>query len=180
MQTLPRVLSGLHINFFRDGTPFTVPSAGTAGRNAKPGASDPAWVYLGKILEGTSNLEIEEREVHAATPGAIRLYDVIEVSREMTLEFTCQELSPLVIEAAFGTQALTGASTQFNPLAGTGIKGWLKFQSYDSYQNLVLTVDLFCHLKLNGGLAFNRDLANPEFTARVLWAQPLTGSLISD
>jgi hypothetical protein len=179
MHTIPRVLSGLHINFYRDGTAFTVPSAGTAGRNAKPGASDPGWVYLGKILEGTANPEVEEREVHAAVPGAIRLYDVVEVSRELTLEFTCQELNPLAIEAAFGTQALTAASTQFNPLAGTGIKGWLKVQSYDSYQNLVMTVDLYCHIKLNGGLEFNRDLVNPDFTAQVLWAEPTTGSLTS-
>jgi hypothetical protein len=176
MLTLPRILSGSHIKFFRDGAAFTVPSSGTAGRSVKPGAADTGWIDLGIIEDATATPEREEREVYAPVPGKRVLFDVLETSNQLNLQFTCSELSPLVLEAVFDTANLTAASTQFNPLEGATRKGWLKIQIYDSRQVLVSTVDMYVHL-VAGALSLNGEIARVEMTARLLHSTLNTGSL---
>src|SRR5437867_13369495 len=126
----PYVL-GSHAFFFRDGDAYTVPGAGTASRTAKPGATDPQWIYLGIIEEASDQLEDNEIEVYAPSPGRLRLWDIINTKDKLGFKFTTSELGPLALETLYRTLPLTSASTQFNPLEGNTKKGWLKLQRYD-------------------------------------------------
>lgn len=150
--TLAALVLGSHLYGFRDGSAFTVPGAGTAGRTAKPGATDPAWVDLGIVEDSDANRESEEIVINAPSPGRMREYDVIEGLDKLLLTATTKECSPLALEVLFKTAVLTGASTQFNPLAGTTKKGWIKGTFYDSDDVLRLTGDLFCHWKLTAAV----------------------------
>lgn len=160
---------GTHALFFRDGDAYTVPGAGTAGRNAKPGASDPAWINVGIISESSDQRETTELEVHAPSPGLKRLYDVVEVLDKLTIKFTVDEVSPLAMEVLYRSLPLTAASTQFNPLEGKTKKGWLKLQRYDQNDVAVLIADLFVHLKVASEVNFGgSELAKIPFEAKVL------------
>jgi len=177
MLTIPRSLSGLHVQFFREGGAYTVPSAGTAGRESKPGSADTGWVNLGIVDEGEISRETQVEDIFAPVPGKRVLYDTLETQDQVTLSFTLNEVGPLTIEAALGTAALTGNSTQYNPLEGAEIKGWLKAQVYSSKGTLVSTIDLFVALRLDGAIALNASALRPQFTARVLHSSLNTGTL---
>src|SRR5436190_23748101 len=110
---------GTHVLFFREGDNVTVAGSGgtgAAGRNRKPGPTDPLWVDLGVIEESSDNLTDTEIEVYAPTPGRLRLYDVIAVKDKLALKFTTSEFGFIHAEILYRTLALTAASTQFNPL----------------------------------------------------------------
>lgn len=171
------VVLGNHAFFFRDGAAYTVPSAGTAGRSSKPGAADTGWIDLGIISSVSLQHERDEKEVFAPSPGTLRLYDIVETKRQLTLKLKCDQLSPLMFEAMWGTLALTSASTQYNPLEGTIKKGWIKLQQYGADDALVNTVDVFVALKISGEVAFGDNLVSAEFEARVLHSTLNTGSL---
>jgi hypothetical protein len=176
MITAPRII-GNHVHYFRDGDPFTVPANGLAGRNAKPAAADPAWIDFGLI----NNLEVDhertEVEIYAPTPGQLRLYDVLETKRKLTIKFECDELSALAFELAFGTAALTALTANYNPLAGAVKKGWIKVQQYDQYDALVNTVDAYVHIKSTGGLKFDDNNVKAQIEALVLHSALNEGTL---
>jgi hypothetical protein len=176
MNTAPKVI-GNHAFYFRDGDAFTVPSAGTAGRNDKPGAADTGWVDLGIINDLEFEHQREERDIFAPSPGQLRLYDVLETKRLLSARFTAQEMSPLVFELLFGTLKLTSASTQYNPLEGTVKKGWVKLQQYDEADQAFNTVDIYAHLKIGGAVAFNDQVVTAQLEARVLHSTLNTGTL---
>jgi hypothetical protein len=176
MNTAPVIL-GNHGFFFRDGASFTVPTAGTAGRTSKPGAADTGWIDLGILSEATIQHEREERDIFAPTPGVMRLYDVIETRRQLSINLTAQEMSPLAFELLFGTLALTNASTQYNPLEGATKKGWLKLQQYGQNDAIFNTVDVFVQLKVSGELSFGDNIVAAKFEARVLHSTLNTGTL---
>lgn len=169
---------GNHAFFAIEGASYTVPSSGTVGREAKPGAADTSWIDVG-VLDSVSidPTTREEVKIHAPTPGRYRLYDVLEHSNELGVSLKCKELSALVVQALFGTLTLTTASTQYNPLEGAEIRGWLKIQQYDQLDALFNTVDVFVHLKLNGALEFGRALVEPELMGSVLHSTLNTGTL---
>lgn len=171
------VILGNHGFFFRDGASFTVPSAGTAGRTSKPGAADTSWIDLGILSEVTMQHEREERDIFAPTPGVMRLYDVIETKRQLSINLTAQELSAFAFELMFGTLALTSASTQYNPLEGATKKGWLKLQQYDQGDALVNTVDVYGQIKVSGEVSVGDNIVAAQFEFRVLHSTLNTGTL---
>ncbi len=171
------IILGSHAWFFRDGGAFTVPSAGTAGRAAKPGAADTGWINLGILSEVTVQHQREERDVFAPTPGAHRLYDVKETKRQIAVNLTTVEMSPLAFELLWGTLPLTTASTQFNPLEGATKKGWLKLQQYNGDDAQFVTIDLYVHLKISGEVSMADNLVNSQYEARVLHSLLNTGTL---
>lgn len=173
------VILGNHGFFFRDGGSFTVPSAGTAGRAAKPGAADTGWIDLGIVSELNVQHDRESREVYAPTPGVLRLYDVIETKRMLSLTMTCMELSPLGFELIFGTLALTSASSQYNPLEGTTKKGWLKIQQYDQNDAIINTLDIYVQVKVTGEINFGENIVTIPIEAVVLHSTLNTGTLAS-
>ena len=177
--TTGSVIYGNHAFFFRDGAAFTVPSAGTAGRAAKPGAADTSWIDLGIVSELNVQHDREQREVFAPTPGVLRLYDVIETKRNMKITATCMEMSPMAFELIFGTLALTSASSQYNPLEGTTKKGWLKIQQYDQNDALANTLDIYVHIKVTGEINFGENIVTVPIEASVLHSTLNTGTLAS-
>lgn len=175
--TTGSIIVGSHANFFRDGDAFTTPSSGTAGRASKPAATDTAWIDLGIIRDCGITADRDEREIYAPTPGALRLYDIIETKRRLSLKLTLEEMSPLAFELMFGTLALTNSSTQYNPLEGVTKKGWLKLQQYKQDDTSFNTVDLFCHLKVDGEVKFDDNIVSVSLMARVLHSTLNTGTL---
>jgi hypothetical protein len=171
------VILGNHGFFFRDGGSFTVPSAGTASRTVKPGAADTGWIDLGILSEVTIQHEREERDIFAPTPGVMRLYDVIETKRQLSINLTAQELSPFAFELIFGTLALTSASTQYNPLEGATKKGWLKLQQYNQTDAQLNTMDVYVQIKVSGEISVGDNLVTAQFEARVLHSILNTGTL---
>lgn len=176
MNAAPRII-GNHAFFFRDGAAFTVPSAGTASRTAKPGAADTSWIDLGILRDASIQHARNEVDIFAPSPGAMRLFDVLETKRQLSVNITAEEMSPLAFELLFGTLALTTASTQYNPLEGASKKGWLKIQQYDQADALFNTVDLYVHLKVSGDVAFGDSVVAVTFEGRVLHSTLNTGSL---
>jgi hypothetical protein len=176
--TLAAMMLGTHAFFFRDGTAYTVPGAGTAARESKPGATDPAWIDMGVVAESSDSLEDTEIEIYKPAPGRLRLYDVLSTKDKLTVKFTTEEFGPFSVEALYRTLALTSASTQFNPLEGIPKKGWLKLQRYDQDDNLRVVLDLFVRLKIAGEVSMGgADLVKPQFECMVLHSTLNTGTL---
>jgi hypothetical protein len=138
MNTRPIVV-GNHAFFFPEGKAFISPSAGVCGRAAKPDAADTGWIDPGILDSLKVGKSSDKRDIFAPTPGQRRLYDVIEVNRDLKFTLSLKEASPLMFEHLFGTLPLDAASTQYNPLEGATKKGWLKIQQYDHVDALVNT-----------------------------------------
>lgn len=168
---------GNHAYFVRDGTSFTLPSAGTASRTAKPAHNDTSWIDLGIIRTASINHQRDTIDVFAPTPGTKRLQDRIETRRMLTVSLTTEEMSPLAWELLFGTLALTAASTQYNPLEGLTKKGWLKLVQYKQDDTSFNVTDLFCHLAIDGDTEFGDSVIAPVFRATVLHSTLNTGTL---
>jgi hypothetical protein len=178
MNTQARII-GSHGFFFRDGDAFTVPGAGTAGRSAKPGATDPEWIDMGVIDSSGITNTSEEREIYAPTPGQLRLYDSIPTKNKLEGKITCEELSALSWELLFGTLPLTpdGANQQYNPQAQIQKKGWLKIQQYDQSDALFNTVDIYVRIKVDGEVKFDDNIVKVNLAAMVLFSTLNTGQL---
>lgn len=179
MNTAPIVV-GNHAFIYPEGKAFTSPEAGTCGRQAKPDASDSGWIDPG-IVEGLKvQKSSEKREIFAPTPGQKRLYDIIEVKRDLKFTLSLSEASPLMFEHIFGTLPLDAQSAQYNPLEGATKKGWLKVQQYDHTDALVNTVDVFCHMEIDGEVDFSDETVSYDLTCRVLHSVLNTGTLIAN
>lgn len=161
MITEPRVL-GAHLYFFRNGADFTVPSAGTCSSTAKPGAEDSGWVDLGALKDVSVEKKSTKIELFRASPGQLRRYKVMETKKSIDITFTCQDLSDLALEATFGAAALAAGDTQFNPLEGAEIEGWLKGQIYDQEDDQWVVVDLWVCLVADGAVSLNSSDGNPN------------------
>lgn len=168
---------GTHARFFRDGVAFTLPASGTAGRNAVPGDTDPKWIDLGVISEGGVERVGEEKEVWAPSPGRLQLYDVLTTKEANNFSFKCEELSLLSFEALFGATALSDESTDFDLLEAVPLKGWLEIKYYNQNNALLLTVQAFVHMKVNGEVSFGDDIARVTFQARTLQSNYNKGTL---
>ena len=173
------IILGSHVYFVREGDAFTVPAAGTAGRNSKPGAADVAWLDLGILKDVGMTPSAQLREIMAPTPGVLRLYDVIPTARKLEIKMALQEMSALVWELLFSTLPLAaGANVQYNPNAGAAKKGWIKLQQYNGQNDaLVNTADLYVHLEVDGEVKFDDNVVAPNLKASVLHSTLNTGTL---
>lgn len=171
------IVAGNHLFFFAEGIAYTVPSSGTAAREAKPGAADTGWIDLGTVRDVGITLEGDEKETWRATPGVKRLYDVITTKRAVTIKATLEELSPTAMELIFGSLRLTSASTQYNPLEGVTKKGWLKIQQYDQTDTIFNTVDIWVRIKASGEISFGDDIVTVPIEAKSLHSTLNTGTL---
>lgn len=168
---------GAHAWFFREGASFTVPTAGTCAREAKPGADDTGWVEIGIIKDSSVNHEAERLQRFAPLPGGLRLYDEHETKSKITMKLTTDDISPLAIELLFGTLELGDASTQYNPLEGAQKRGWLKLQWYDQEDTLINTLDVWVNLFIGGEVKMGETLIDVPLTATVLHSSLNTGTL---
>lgn len=176
MTTRPMIV-GAHVFWAPEGGAFTIPSSGTVSRSAKPGSTDTIWATLGVVKDAELDHARSETEIFAPLPGQKRLYDVIETMRKLTLKVTLENVSPLVMQLVFGSLPLNASSTQFNPLEGSAVKGWAKLQLYDDQDQLVLTVDAYCRMKLASALALGDSAVQPSIEFSFLHSTLNTGSL---
>lgn len=178
MTTAPTIV-GNAARFFRDGTAYTVPSAGTAGREALPGDADTGWIDLGPIVEISVEKVHEAKEVWKPNPGRIELYEVVETKRGVTHRFTLQELSALAIELMFGADALTAASTDFTALAGNTKKGWLHIKQYNHNDTLFNTIWCYGYIAVAGAVNLGADLVAVQIEHRQLISTLNKGTLVA-
>ncbi len=157
------------VRLFRSGSAFTVPSAGTAGQESKPGATDPAWIDIGGIVDLEPEPKFEEKELRVpAVQGGKVLKKVVEVNRELNISFTAKELSFLGIELIFGAQALNSASTTFNPLGGYAKEFWVQILQKTETGILYNTVDVYCYVKAKGGVKHDGGFVDVPIMCRTL------------
>lgn len=160
MITEPLAL-GSHLYFFRSGTAYTSPSAGICSATSKPGAGDTGWIDLGRLKSVEVEKKSTTKELLSASPGQLRRFKMLETRKMMDISFVSQDMSDLAIELAFGSEPLTAAATQFVPLAGSEVEGWLKGQVYDHRDAQVLIVDFWVCLKSEGKVSFNSAEGDP-------------------
>lgn len=172
------IIIASHAWFIREGTAFTSPGAGTVAIDDKPDAAETKWIALEDLQNFNYDPQSEDREVYAGTPGQIRLTNVKETKRNLVLTFTVQKLNPFIFEMLTKSGELDGTpAQQYNPLEGKTMRGWLKVQQYDDSDALVNTMDVWSHLKINGGVEMGDDIVRPQFTAKVLHSTLNTGQL---
>ena len=170
---------GSHLYFFREGDAFTLPAPGTCGVDAKPDGDDPAYLDVGPVEDWEDDISGgQELEVWRPSPGRLALKDIIEVKEKLTLKFTTGEMTALAFESFYrSNNALASLAGQFNPLAGPLRKGWLHGQRYDHEDTLVFTFDLWCRLKVTGGIKSGGELVRPSFEAVALYSQYNTAQI---
>jgi len=177
MNTRPIVV-GSHAFLYPEGRAFTSPAAGVCGRSAKPGSADTGWIDPGIVDSLKVAKSSDKREIFAPTPGQRRLYDVIEVNRDLKFTLALKEAGPLMFEHLFGTLPLDAASGQYNPLEGATKRGWVKIQQYDHTDAIVNTVDVFCFMEIDGEVEFGEEAVSYDLVCRVLHSPLNTGSII--
>lgn len=182
MNTAARIL-GNHVYFFRDGDAFTLPDAGTAGRNAKPDKTDPEWIDFGVVSKLSVTPESTVDEIYAPSPGTLELYDVLENKRKRTIKFDAEELSFLAFELAFHTKPLATAGGVYAPGAGKSVKGWLRIEQFDETAedetNPLNVVETFVFLKLDGDLTCDENHVKTAIQAMSLRSALNAGTLIA-
>lgn len=168
-----------HAMFVPEGTAFTVPSAGTVGRDSKPGAGDTVWgtYNLGDLRDFKRATTAQTEDIWGGAPGGRVKKDVVEISKETKITFSTQQRDPISARFEMASLALTTASTQANPLEGVAVvKGWLKIQFYDKNSTLVEVVDVWVALRVvdsqpsSGanlyGLSFEGDVLFSQYNTR--------------
>lgn len=177
LATVKARVIGNKLRIFREGDAFTLPTSGTAGQESKPGSSDTGWIDVGDVLEFGVNPQRETREVWGPSPGQLKLKDIIETKRRLTLSLTLQDLGPFAIELLFGSAALDATSTNYTPLSAGEKRAWVEIKQRDNTDTLVNTVTVFCALKVSGEVKFNDQLASVPVEAEVLYSSLATGVL---
>lgn len=174
---------GSHFLFFREGDAFTVPAPGVCGINAKPGITptlDAGWIDVGDVETHEPAVTQADDKLYRPSPGRYVLKDVLENKQELSGKFTTNDVTDFTVESFYRTsQHLGGAQLQFNPLSRISLRGWVHFQAYDQYDNLVLTVDMWCRLRVQ---MFKMDgtPTKPEFEYFALYSSLSTGAIASD
>lgn len=158
---------------------FFNPEGASSSRISKPAANAAGWVDLGILSEVTVQHEREERDIFAPTPGVLRLYDVLETKRQLTINLTAQEMSEKAFELLWGTANPVAGTpmTQYNPLEGSTKRGWLKLQQYGQNDAIFNTVDVWVQMKVSGEVSFGENIVAVTFEARVLHSINNTGTL---
>lgn len=165
---------GSKVYFVRNGSSFTVPSAGTSDSSNVPGDADTSWTEIGDLKEVRATpARGDALEVWVPNPGGLRLKDVIRAKRDIKWQFTSQSTSPLALEHLFGTAALTSSSATFVPLAKVGVlKGWLRWELYDQTDSKRITSKVYVELSIASDVTFDPDnkLVEVQWEARALIA----------
>lgn len=159
-------------------TAGTVTMTGTASATLKPGPNDGGWIEVGTCEECTVSKSQEDIELWGPSPGKLVLQELLEIKSKLTLKFTVNQLSALVIEVLYQADELDSTSTQFNPLGGSQKRGWIKMEQYGHDDALVLVLDVWCRIRISGDVNFGgTDAVKPQFEAFILDSRLNTGTL---
>lgn len=168
-------LPGSVIKPVGDATSYT-----TVQRTAKPAAADGAWVKLSGVMKAELQTDNGQGlEIWEPTPGGVELTDVLRVGRKRTFKITAQRIQPITLQLLLQTLALNGSSAQFNPgEVPNEVAGWLKLQVYNHKNGLVLALEHYVELILDGSLTLDpKAKTDPVYTATGLYSVLNTGSL---
>jgi hypothetical protein len=174
-----RTVIGAHGFLFPEGVAFTSPTAGTAGRAAKPGNADAGWFDVGVsdwTFQPTSTIE----DFFAPAPGIRVLWDKITTKKGLKLKGKLMEMSNVTWQMLLGTLALplTGAAGQYNPLEGDPVlRAWLQLQQYNQANTLINTMDVFVAMNIPGDVQFGDKPVDVDVEADVLFSTLNTGTL---
>lgn len=161
--------------FAAEGLAYTIPAAGTVGRDAKPGAGDVIWgtYNLGDIMDFKITPENEVAEIKGGSPGGLMTKDLIEISRNLKISFKTQQMDPVFLRLGFASLPLSTASSQANPLEGRAlVKGWAKFQIYDVDHIARIVGDAWVGLRMTDMEPMSgRNIVGGSFEAQVLYSQ---------
>lgn len=152
----------------------------TAGSTAKPASSDTAWVKLGRCENvSMSRDDGETIEIWTPSPGVLNLSEKIRVAQKRTYKVKCRDVSPLSIQLAFRTTALSGSSTQFNPGEGAASqRGWVKMQFYTHENEEAIRVEFWADIDIDGELTFDaKATTDSNFAFTELYNVLNTGTL---
>jgi hypothetical protein len=177
--------------FWPEGQAFTIgdsanggTGSGSASKTAKPGATDPLWSQkyrMGCVSTGSIKAESDQTDVFCANGAALVRAHTYRIKQKLTIEFTSQEVDPISVQLAFGSQRLTVGTTQFNPLVKAPFEnGWLKLQLYNQNNAaLRMVADLWGQLALPNGLPFDQEgHMESAFTFDVLISPLATNSVL--
>ena len=168
-------LPGSVIKPVGDGTAYT-----TVQRTAKPASSDGAWVKLSALMKAELQTDNGQGiEIWEPTPGGLELSEVLRVGRKRTFKLTAQRVQPITMQLLMQSLALNGSSAQFNPGESPAeVNGWLKMQVYSHKNGVIVTVDHWVELILDGALNLDpKAKTDPVYTATGLYSVLNTGSL---
>ena len=176
-----RLVVGTHAFFAREGVAFTVPSAGTASRTAKPGSADASWLDLG-VSDWTAAPQNKTADFMAPAPGARVLSDKITTAKGLKLKGKMMELTNVMWKLMLATGSATlndsGNGAQYNPLEGDPvIRGWLQLQQYDQFNTLLNTMDGYVALTVPGDVEFGEIPGDWAGYADGLFSNLNTGTL---
>lgn len=177
---LGSLIVGSHFWFFREGDAFVQPAPGVCAQEAKPGIApnfDAGWIDLGAVETFDPQVTQTEHKLYKPSPGRLVLKDILETQQELSAKFTTNDAGPLAMEAFFRTsQKLGGAQVQFNPLSAISKRGWVHFQGYDQGDTLVLSLDMWCRLRV--ALKFDGKAPTmPEYELFMLYSSLNTGAI---
>jgi hypothetical protein len=194
METEP-LIAGNHLRLFPKGAPFTLPEAGTAGRNSLPGIlpnkvendlagtedtiSDAGWIDPGTVDTLKIEHSSEEKKSYKPAPGVKVLYDVKDTKNEIGFTASMVDASPKMFELLYGTSALTKTSTTYTPLSVGTKYAWCHFEQYDADTNkLFNTVNVFCKLTVKN-VDFGDDQVKYDLVATMLYSLKNSGTLVA-
>ena len=156
-------IAAAQLYFAREGASFTLPAPGTVGRNSLPDSTDAVWIaQAGQVDDFSFNPNEEYKEQIVAVPGRRVLYDKIKSMTKVEYTWTCQDFGPLAVELGLASGPLTTSSTQFNPSSGGTKRFWMKAQCYDQDQTLILAVDSFGIIQVDGDISFGADFVKAK------------------
>ena len=175
-----RTVIGAHAYFFPASAAFTVPEAGAAGRNAKPGAADPAWIKCG-VSDWTFQNTGTTVDFFAPAPGARELYDKVVTKKGLKLKGKLMEMQNLVWQLLLSTAVLPAspaAGGQYNPGEGDPVvRGWLQLQQFNQENVLINTMDVYVAMTIPGDVQFGENPVDVDVECDKLQSVLNTGNL---
>ena len=180
MQTQPSVIAtGDFLYFAPAGQAFTVPSAGTVGPAAKPGATDAIWTTfaLGTVKKpATVKKTAKETMIKAPLPnsGMIATTNVLRSELGFVMDIEMNEISRLALAGFYQSGLIALNATSFYPLAGiANFLGWLKIQRFDASLATGtpwLVEDWWVDLNVTDIAVGENNVIQPKFAATWLYS----------
>lgn len=175
-----RIVVGAHAKFFPSGSAFTIPSAGTSSRTAKPGAADTGWHDFG-VSDWSIQNTSKTSDLMAPSPGARVLYDKVTTSKGLKLKGKLMEFQQFAYQALLSSATISGTTTTgatYVPMESDPVRrGWLELTQYDQNNTLLNTLYLFVAITLPGDVQFGDKEVDIEIEADVLYSTLNTGTL---
>lgn len=156
------------VNTSRENTPSSGVPGGFVGVESLSGP----WVTI-PCLE-TASVESKEQgaeEVYCPTGGTYGLEEEVGGRVTTTLDFTAQNITPLLAQLIYGTATVPDAATaNIVPGKRASIKGWIILDQYDHKENLMARIKAYGKLMLNGTVEMGDKVVKPKLRFKIMEA----------